>query len=246
MAKITQLRVSGGKVPKQHMWEAVRANQVGFSIRMIATASGQPIAQVKAYIQAMRNAQLVELVDGSGDVKDQRWRLVRDEGADYPRLRSNGQRSVHGLGLENLWRAMRILKKMTAAEAADMASVNGVRVTQAYAINYFVVLVKAGYLIASNHDSKRAQTFEFAHGMDTGPRHPIVQRTESVQVFDANTDKMVYSKETSGGVSTVSEPANDVEQENLRLRKLVTEFVDSGLDGPTTGLLQRAQLELAE
>jgi hypothetical protein len=246
MAKITQLRVSGGKVPKQHMWEAVRENQNSFSILMIAKASGQQFAQVKDYIQAMRNAQLVELVDESGDLKDHRWRLVRDEGVEYPRLQPNGERSVHGLGLENLWRAMRILKKMTAAEAADMASVNGVRVSQAYAINYFMVLVDVGYLIASSHDSKRAQTFEFAPGMNTGPRHPIVQRWESVQVFDANTEKVVYSKETSGGVSTLSEPANELEQENLRLRALVTEFVDLGLNGPTNDLLQRAQLELAE
>jgi len=246
MGKVTQLRVSGGKVPKQHMWEAVRENQAGFSLRIISAASGQPIAQVKAYILAMRNAQLVELVDETGDVKDHRWRLVRDEGADHPRLRSNGQRSIHGLGLENLWRAMRILKKMTAAEAAEMASVNGVRVTQAYALNYFTVLVKAGYLIASNHDSKRAQTFEFAHGMDTGPRHPVVQRMESIQVFDSNTDKMVYSKSASVGISVASEPANDVEQENLRLRKLVTEFVETSSTGPSVSLLQRAQLELAE
>lgn len=246
MGKQTQLRLSGGKEPKQHMWEAVRANQTSFSFRMIAAASGQSISQVKAYIQAMRNAALVELLDDSGDLKDHRWRLVRDEGADHPRLRSNGQRSVHGLGLENLWRAMRILKKMTAAEAAEMASVNGVRVTQAYALNYFTVLVKAGYLTASSHDVKRAQTFEFVPGMDTGPRHPVVQRVESIQVFDPNSDKMVFSKETTGGVSTASEPGNDMEQENLRLRKLVAEFIDSGLNGPTTSLLQRAQLELAE
>jgi hypothetical protein len=246
MAKVTQLRTAGGKVPKQHMWEAVREHQDNFTLRMIATASGQPLTQVRAYIQAMKNAELVELVDSTVDAKDQRWRLVRDEGADHPRLRSNGQRSIHGLGLENLWRAMRILKKMTAAEAAEMASVNGVRVTQAYAINYFTLLVKAGYLIASDHDSKRDQTFEFVRGMDTGPRHPVVQRTESVQVFDANTDKVVYAKETTGGVSGASEPANDVQQENLRLRKLVKEFVETTPNGPGRSLLQRAQLELAE
>lgn len=246
MAKVTQLRAAGGKVPKQHMWEAVREHQHDFSLRMIAAASGQPLTQVRAYVLAMKNAQLVELVESRGDAKDQRWRLVRDEGADHPRLRSNGQRSIHGLGLENLWRAMRILKKMTAAEAADMASVNGVRVTQAYAINYFSLLVKAGYLVASDHDSKRAQSFEFVPGMDTGPRHPVVQRTESVQVFDANTDKVVYDKETVGGVSRASEPDNDVQQENLRLRKLVKEFVETTSDGPSLGLLQRAQLELAE
>ncbi|MCU0213298.1 hypothetical protein N8A88_22165 [Pseudomonas shahriarae] len=246
MTKVTQLRTAGGKVPKQHMWEAVREHQNNFTIRMIATASGQPLTQVRAYIQAMKNAELVELVDSTGDTKDQRWRLVRDEGADHPRLRSNGQRSIHGLGLENLWRSMRILKKMTAAEAADMASVNGVRVTQAYAINYFTLLVRAGYLIASDHDSKRDQTFEFVPGMNTGPRHPVVQRTESVQVFDANTEKVVYAKETTGGVPGTSEPANDVQQENLRLRKLVKEFVETTSSGPTQSLLQRAQLELAE
>ncbi|WP_265533765.1 hypothetical protein [Pseudomonas saponiphila] len=246
MTKTTQLSVSGGKVAKQHMWEAVRANKAGFSLRMIASESGQPIAQVKAYVLAMRNAQLVEVFDESGDAKDHRWRLVRDEGADYPRVRSNGQRSTHGLGLENLWRAMRIMKRMTAADAAQMASVNGVRVTQAYALNYFVLLVKAGYLVASSKESKREQTFEFVPGMNTGPKHPVIQRLESIKVFDSNTEALVYAKETTGGVSTASEPSNDMEQENLRLRQLVSEFVDTGDKAPTPSLLQRALLELAE
>jgi hypothetical protein len=67
-----------------------------------------------------------------------------------------------------------------------------------------------------------------------------------VQVFDPNLNMVVYSNVASGGVSDASAPDNDMQQENLRLRKLLTEFIDAGLGGVTTSLLQRAQLEMAE
>jgi hypothetical protein len=246
MVKPTQLRLIGGKEPRQYMWEAVRDNRSGFTARQIATQSRQAGMSVENYIRALSRASLIELVDEGSKFVDHRWRLIRDEGAEYPRVASNGKRSRRGLGLENLWRTLRIMGEVTAADAAEMASNGGVVVSQAYAANYFEVLVRAGYLVASEHNYQRAQTYKLAPGKRPGPRHPVVQRSEAVQVFDPNLNMVVYSTVASGGVSDASAPDNDMQQENLRLRKLLTEFLDAGLSGVTTSLLQRAQLEMAE
>lgn len=135
--------------------------------------------------------------------------------------------------------------EMTAAQAAEMASIGDVRVSQAYALNYFGSLVKAGYLVASEYDYQGPQTFKLMPGMSTGPRHPVIQKSVSLQVFDPNLNKVVFSNVESGGVSGESSPSNDMQEQNTRLKKLLTEFVAAGVGGPGVSLLQRAQLELA-
>jgi hypothetical protein len=246
MGKSAQLLLVGDKASRQCMWEAVRDNRSGFTSRQIAKQSRQAGVSVDSYIRALNKAALIELVDDAGKFVDHRWRLIRDEGAEYPRVASNGKRSRRGLGLENLWRTLRIMGEMTAADAAEMASTGDVKVTQTYALNYFEVLVRAGYLVASEYDSQRAQTYRLAPGRGAGPRYPIVQRTEAVQVFDPNLNKVVYSNVASGGVSDASAPDNDMQQENIRLRTLLAEFIEVVPNLPSTSLLQRAQLELAE
>jgi hypothetical protein len=245
MGKRTDLRLVGGKEPRQHMWEAVRANRTGFTSRQIAQLSGQTDSSVKDYIRALNKAALIELVDGAADFTDNRWRLVQDEGAEYPRVTVSGKRSTQGSGLENLWRSLRIMGEMTAAQAAELASVGDVKISQASASNYFCSLVRAGYLVANEHDFVGPITYKLAPGLSTGPRHPIVQRSVSFQVFDPNLNKVVFSCVESGGVSGESSPSNDMREQNSRLKKLLAEFVSAGQKGPKIDLLQRAQLELA-
>lgn len=245
MSKRTDLRLVGGKEPRQHMWEAVRANRAEFTSRQIAELSGQTDGSVKNYVRALNKAALIELVDGAGEFADHRWRLVRDEGAEHPRVTVSGKRSLNGAGLENLWRSLRIMGEMTAAQAAEMASIGDVKVSQAYAHNYFGSLVRAGYLVTSDYDFQGPQTYKLAPGVTAGPRHPIVQRTVSLQVFDQNMNKVVFSCVESGGVSGESSPSNDIQEQNSRLKKLLVEFVAAGKKGPSISLLQRTQLELA-
>ncbi|WP_397458182.1 hypothetical protein AB3464_25045 [Pseudomonas asplenii] len=245
MGKSTQLRLVGGKEPRQFMWEAVRDNRNGFTANVIAQISGQTEGSVKVYIRALNKAALIELVDGEGEFGDHRWRLVRDEGAEHPRVNIAGKRTNHGAGLENLWRTLRIMGEMTAAQAADMASVGEVKISQAYALNYFCDLARAGYLVQSEFDFQGPVSFRLKPEFSTGPRHPIIQRTTSMQVFDPNMNKVTFSNVQSGGVSGESSPSNDMVEQNERLKKLLAEFVAKGSRGPDIDLLQRAELELA-
>lgn len=246
MGKATHLRMSGGKEPRQLMWESIRERRNGFSGREIAISSGQTLVSVMSYVRAMGKAQFIELLDKAGDKPSQRWKLIRDEGAEHPRLNFKGNVHSHGQGLENLWRTLRIVGEVTAAQAADLASVGGVKVTQAYAANYLQVLTHAGYLIASDYDFQRAPSYRFAPGKDSGPRHPIVQRRESIQVFDPNRDEMVYSRRLAGGVPVTSEPDNDMQQQNLRMRVLLEQVLLQAERPFAEDLMQRIQLELAE
>lgn len=200
---------------------------------------------VTKYIQALNKAALIELVDGAGNLPDHRWRLVRDEGAEYPQVTQSGARSNRGAGLEGLWRSLRIIGEMTAAQAAELASAGGASVTQAHAYNYFAALTKAGYLVVSEYDFQGPCTYKLAPGMSTGPRYPIIQRSVSVQIFDPNLNQVVYSSVESGSVSGESSPSNDMQEQNSRLKKLLAEFVSAGVAGPEISLIQRAQLELA-
>lgn len=70
MGKATQLRLVGGKEPRQYMWEAVRDKRTGFSSREIVRLSGQSDGSVKNYIRALNKAALIELVDGAGEFAD--------------------------------------------------------------------------------------------------------------------------------------------------------------------------------
>ncbi|KPA90631.1 hypothetical protein PF66_02692 [Pseudomonas asplenii] len=246
MGKSTQLRLIGGKEPRQFMWEAVRDNRNGFTANAIARISGQTEGSVKTYIRALNKAALIELVDGEGEFGDHRWRLVRDEGAEHPRVNVAGKRTNHGAGLENLWRTLRIMGgEMTAAQAAEMASVGEVKVAQAYALNYFWSLARAGYLIKSDTEGQGPATFRLKPEFSSGPRHPIIQRTTSMQVFDPNLNRVTFSSVEAGGVSGESSPSNDMQEQNARLKKLLAEFLAKGLNGPDPELLQRAELELA-
>lgn len=244
MGKSVRLRLVGGKEPRQLMWEAIRDRRESFSGEEVAQSTEQELGTVMAYIRAMGKAKIIKALDRAARDK-QRWALILDEGLEHPRLNVRGQRHVHGQALENLWRTLRIMGELTAAEAAEVSSVGGVRVTQSYATNYYSTLARAGYVIARSYDHQRAVTYRLAPNGYTGPRHPVVQRHESIQVFDPNKDEVVFSRRLAGGVPVESEPTNDMQQENLRMRALLTELMEQR--GVTsTGLLQRIQLELAE
>lgn len=246
MGKPTELRLIGGKEPRQFMWEVVRNNRDGFTARQVIERSGQSDGSVLQYINALSKGSFIELIDKAELVADNRWRLIRDEGADFPKVNSKGERSKDGLVLESLWRTVRIMGEVTAAQAAEMASTDEVKVSQAYVLNYFSHLVRAGYLVGSEFSVARARTYRLASSRGFGPRHPIVRRTDSIEVYDPNLDKVVFARATRGGVTVESTLENDLQQQNLRMKKLLTEFMKSGAGAPSIDLLQRTQLELAE
>lgn len=243
--KPAHLSMTGGKEPRQNMWEAIRVMRQGFTAYDIARHSSQDDRAVETYLESLGRANLIEVIEAHPtSARKSRYRLLVDEGIDHPRVNAKGERTKANYALENIWRSLRILGgDLTAEELARAASVGKTHVSTGYANRYLVALAEAGYVSHVKGVSGRPSTFQLNPGRYTGPKHPIVQRHESVQVYDPNLDEVVYAR-TSGN------PDDPVELtwlrlENKRLRALLVEWLneeESG--GATRSLIERTQLEL--
>jgi hypothetical protein len=85
-------------------------------------------------------------------------------------------------------------------------------------------------------------------GKDTGPRPPEIRQLESLQVYDPNLNRLIYTKTTGtpGADRSLIEPGIDL----ARTRELLGEWLTlaKAAKGPVSlpvELVQRTQLELA-
>ncbi|MBP2843825.1 hypothetical protein [Pseudomonas sp. PNP] len=130
MSKVSTLIVTGKKEPRQKMWEAMRLLRPGFTVNDIVRRTAGRSADVSRYIQALTKAGVVKLVEtpeGATTSRGKVFALIRDEGADHPRLNKNGERTFEHLATENIWRTLRILGgHLTVQDIAKTASAGGV------------------------------------------------------------------------------------------------------------------------
>ncbi|NBF12880.1 hypothetical protein GV818_29980 [Pseudomonas sp. Fl4BN1] len=185
----------GGKPPRQHIWEAIRAinaSPKALTTYAVARKSGQDDQAVRAYFRDMEKAGIVSKVR-TIDRFDAEWELLKDEGVEAPRITKDGKVSKYAGGAENVWRALRILGEFSAAEAAAAASVNGVSISEYGAQVYLSGLAKAGYLTRSGGTAGNKTRFRLIPSRYTGPKHPIYQRDFN-QVYDPNLDQVVWRK----------------------------------------------------
>ncbi|PUA46953.1 hypothetical protein C5U62_02950 [Pseudomonas protegens] len=185
----------GGKPPRQHIWEAIRAinaSPKALTTYAVARKSGQDDQAVRAYFRDMEKAGFVSKVR-TVDRFDAEWELLKDEGVEAPRITKDGKVSKYAGGAENVWRALRILGEFSAAEAAAAASVNGVSISEYGAQVYLSGLAKAGYLTRSGGTAGNKTRFRLIPSRYTGPKHPIYQRDFN-QVYDPNLDQVVWRK----------------------------------------------------
>ncbi|NAN53589.1 hypothetical protein EX349_20520 [Pseudomonas protegens] len=185
----------GGKPPRQHIWEAIRAinaSPKALTTYAVARKSGQDDQAVRAYFRDMEKAGIVSKVR-TVDRYDAEWELLKDEGVEAPRITKDGKVSKYAGGAENVWRALRILGEFSAAEAAAAASVNGVSISEYGAQVYLSGLAKAGYLTRSGGTAGNKTRFRLIPSRYTGPKHPIYQRDFN-QVYDPNLDQVVWRK----------------------------------------------------
>ncbi|MQB17544.1 hypothetical protein DXU77_21100 [Pseudomonas lactis] len=185
----------GGKSPRQYIWEAIRAVNAGpkaLTTYAVARKSNQDDQAVRAYFRDMEKAGIVSKVRNI-DRRDSEWKLLKDEGVEAPRVNHHGERTTHAGGVENIWRALRILGEFTAAEAAATASVNGVSISEVGAQVYLSGLAKAGYVTRRGGTAGFKTRFRLVPSRYTGPKHPIYQR-DFDQVYDPNLDQVVWRK----------------------------------------------------
>jgi DNA-binding transcriptional ArsR family regulator len=246
------LIVSGGKSPKQRIWEAMRILAQGFDVHDIARRSDQMPNEIVRYIDALKKAGIVEtVVDDYRKGQARLYKLAKDEGAEHPRLNSKGERTYDHLATENMWRSLRILGgNVTVRDVVSAASVGTVSLTATKVRQYLNALSEAGYLAKTPGDTAMGiPTFYcLIPGKDTGPRPPEIRQLESLQVYDPNLNRLIYTKTTGtpGSDRSLIEPGIDL----ARTRELLGEWLTLAktAKGPVSlpaDLVQRTQLELA-
>jgi len=203
MARQPITAYAGGKGPRQRIWEAIRARgEAEWTRYSIARAAGVADTTVTSYCQALEKAGIVAK---SGEQRinkvaaEVRWRLIRDEGIDAPRLKRDGSRVTNGLAQEQMWRTLRLLAgDLNALELAGHASTAAVPVTVSAAEHYLTWLLAAGYLIRTSAGKglgKAGKGLPARYRLDparnSGPRPPMICRAKVV--YDPNEDEVVWA-----------------------------------------------------
>lgn len=197
MRKATHLERSGGKSPRQRIWEALRCKGES-SIIALAAATDNETEAVRSYIRALLNGGFVDVATPHKRASYVVYRLVKNIGVDAPRLRPDGTLSSHGAALDAMWRTMRILKRdFSSEELANMASTDDCVISRETATHYVRHLHAAGYLQLVKGEvygkQRSPARYILKPSRDTGPRAPIVERTRCV--YDPNLGEIVWHEE---------------------------------------------------
>jgi predicted ArsR family transcriptional regulator len=150
---------------------------------------------VKSYLERLSNAGYlsVEKSEPEGARSIAHYTLERDTGLETPRLRKDGSKVTQGLGREQMWRTMKMLREFNRKELALAASTEQCRVSEASANEYLSMLNQAGYLIISRPSKPgTCARYRFLPSKYTGPRPPQIQRVK--QLFDPNLNKVVWRR----------------------------------------------------
>ena len=197
---ITQL--AGGKSPRQILWEYIRLQTGEFTLFDVCPGR-IPTETARDYLNGLERAEYLELVKKPARGEKKRYRLVRDNGIEAPRVRRDGTEVVQGGGNEALWGAITVLDTFTAQEIADLAGTS-----PATAKTYCMFLARAAYLKAVRPGKGRgkggdATVFRAVKSRITGPRAPMITRLKSV--YDPNIHQVVWME----GADDIAEGMDD-------------------------------------
>ncbi|MDB5802306.1 MAG: hypothetical protein JWL63_3245 [Rhodocyclales bacterium] len=188
----------GGKGPRQRIWEAIRAQgDDPWDRQKIAEAAGVNFEAAKAYVISLNAAGIVQPAEPrqlfAGRPRAH-FVLIRNVGAEAPRLRRDGTETKGGAVQAQIWRTLRTLRQeMTPREIAAYASTTSCPVTEGTVIGYLLTLLQAGYL--RRQEAPRGHRYALLATRNTGPRPPVicVQRV----VYDQNEGCIVWQPEVT-------------------------------------------------
>jgi hypothetical protein len=199
MRKPIHLEARGALLPRERAWAAIRALKK-FTLSELSRRAKVHHATLRTYVKALENAGFIKPQEGSVTGKrgaaapEMRYELVKDIGIEAPRLKNDGTPSTQGIGREQLWRTMKIIRQFTTRELAVQASTDEHQVKENEARGYIQHLAKAGYVHMIKSADQRAVTqavYLFVRSKNTGPKPPMIQGNK--QVYDQNLGKIVYT-----------------------------------------------------
>lgn len=207
--KPVHLEMVGGKSPRQRIWLAIRELAAGFTVysigKHVVKAKKIEESVIHTYVRSLEKAGYIENIttpDATPIGSAHKWKLVRDNGIEAPRLKSDGTSVTAGLGTEAMWRSLRIIGEFNAIELAASASAGDEEVSPETAKAYlrflhlakYVDIVKPARAVGGKRGAIAAR-YRLNPGKYTGPRPPMIQRTKSV--YDPNLGKIVWQEEAN-------------------------------------------------
>lgn len=209
--KNVTLEMVGGKGKRQRLWEEIqRRKGKTWSRNDLCDKTGINEGTADTYLACLLAGGIIEVdhVDAPtyrGVAKGKvHYKMVRDVGAEAPRLNKKGEPVTQGLAQEQMWRTLRMLKTdINARELAAHASTEAVPVAHTAASDYLRTLDAAGYLDCTReqrHNPKmrggsQAMRYRLKVARNTGPRPPMICRTRAV--FDPNENRIVWQPEVT-------------------------------------------------
>lgn len=178
---------------RQAIWKAIRmlgSKGSEFIVRDVVDKTDIPVATVRDYMTALVAANIISVQASDNQFAAARYTLLKDVGAEAPRLRKDGSEVTMGRGTEAMWRTMKIMAAFTAEELAMMSSIKDIIVKTATASDYLKYLRKAGYVRLNDG------RYSFVRSKDPGPLAPQIQRIK--QVFDPNSKTVVWPVSEKG------------------------------------------------
>lgn len=171
------------------MWRAIRRVGAQGAVFQVPTIRGQLRGnirreRVRDYLKALEAGGYIAPVRTEDGIDG--WQILRDPGAEAPRLRPDGTPVTMGAGREQCWRTMRILGTFTALDLVATASTETHRVAEGEARDYCDRLARVGILARTRGPVGVA--YQLAPSRYTGPQPPQIRRTK--EVYDPNTGRL--------------------------------------------------------
>ncbi len=199
--KPAHLEQKGGLNKRERIWSAIRKLKTFTTTQIRSEMSGSMhLHTIRTYLNGLEAAGYIERAgtrpreEGNGLVVI--YRLLKDCGLEAPRVRKDGSEVTQGLGREQLWRTLKILKEFNGRELAIAASTEAHPVKESEASSYAEALYHAGYLILTEPSKPGKQArYRFNPRKNTGPKPPMIQRLKTV--YDPNLGKIVWQQEVN-------------------------------------------------
>jgi len=181
-----------GKMSKRELiWATIRQLQ-NFNVTELYHAMDNRSlheSSVRGYLTGLVNSGYL-LRDKAQ--RPMRYQLLNDCGIEAPRVRKDGSIVTMGIGNQNMWQAMKILKVFDWQSLTLACNAADVKVTAKTARTYIEALHRGSYLVctAPSRPGIRA-LYRFNPRMDTGYKAPMIQRDKSL--YDPNLDRVMYT-----------------------------------------------------
>lgn len=188
---MVELVMTGHKSEAQLIWETIR-RFAGAAFTAEGVQARNPLLDTKVVTAYLSRLTKGEYLQWDGKV----FHLLRDVGAEAPHLNPDGSLDMEIRPYEAIWRELRILGSTSVIAAMDAAKLAGRELSKHRVERYLTALVQAGVCsrtkaIAATPD---ADVYTLAPGGYTGPRAPLFGRHSVEQLYDMNTDQLLWSR----------------------------------------------------